>query len=275
MNQQLYDSLPERLRVLIDNQNYQEALESSQSTSEEQQVAELYLEHRFDNHWPLVQDSKDILVKLCCELGELDNDFVKLVLEYINKHGYAPGRNGMTTLNNLYSKDIIDDHNLNGTDEDGDTNKSILYNANLYNSNDSEFLTTSYYWLSQPDNIKRMKEKGGLNALASDPNVKAVVVDIAQLMLDPEKGKGVNTNALRNAIIYDITSDEALDNGATTSYKLRTPQEVRDILKVASNRNSGNVQQNERVSSLLADIARLNDSEKQELFNSLGLAKAQ
>ena len=268
MNQQLYDSLPERLRVLIDNQNYQEALESSQSTSEEQQVAELYLEHRFDNHWPLVQDSKDILVKLCCELGELDNDFVKLVLEYINKHGYAPGRNGMTTLNNLYSKGVIDDHNLNGTDEDGDTNKSILYNANLYNSNDSEFLTTSYYWLSQPNNIKRMN----LNALANDKDVKAVVGDIAKkLIASPNEDK----KALRNAIIYDITSDEALDNGATTNYKLRTPQEVRDILKVASNRNSGNVQQNERVSSLLADIARLNDSEKQELFNSLGLAKAQ
>lgn len=264
MNQELLNNLPSELQDLIKQDKYDEALSKASSLSEEQAVATLFLENEFDE--TELRDIKDILVKLCVELGELkDNKFVNFIKEYKSNTNKNISRRGLIALNNLYAKDVIDDHNLDATDEDGSEARSVLFNSGIYDKDDIQFLVTSYYWLTNPYNVKNMN----LGALADvSKNAYPEVVEVAnKLKITPNMDK----KALRNVIVYDISADEAINGKDSRNYTVRNAKDIKDILHIASSRDSSSSQQRNKIASLAVDISKLSADEKQELFDALGV----
>lgn len=264
MNQKLFDSLPENLQNLIKNNDYYQAFDYAPSLSAKQAIAELFLEYHYPQEWTyfVAMKIKDILVKLCVELDDLDNPFINYVDEYINHNGKVD-RDLLVSLNNLYAKDIIDDHNLDASDEDGDELHSILYNKNLLTHDDLEFLITSYYWLTNAYNVKRMN----FNALANEASSPAVKEVAQEYIANPN----LSSKAIRNAIIYDISKDDALSNNATNNYTLRSAKDIKNLLHVAANKNNTSGNKSDKVTSITADISKLSDDEKKDLFNRIGV----
>ena len=173
-------------------------------------------------------------------------------------------------LNNLYAKGIIDDHNLDGTDEDGTQEKSLLFSNNLYNKRDIEFIVQSYYWLTQKSNLKRIN----YNALANDSTIPEQVKELAGKVMIQGTFAG---NNVRNVIIYDISSEEAERDSSTYQYPVRDSQVIKNILHLAASRTNvsletqqaRDVNSNTNVQNVLSSIAKLNDSEKASLVDAL------
>ena len=258
MNEKLFNSLSKNLQDYITNGDYVSAFNNASYLDERRAIIELYLENTFAGNWNKVEPIKDILIKLCDELDELDNEFVKYVRLYIEtNNGNAPTRNGIIALNNLYAKGTIDEHNLDATDEDGDPKKSIIFNNKLFNKSrsDIEFIITSYYWLSQIYNLKKIN----YNALTSSD-----ISEIKSIASKVLSGEMQIDKSIRNVIIFDILENEV--NNDTNNYDVREVNTIKNILHLASSR-TGETQQQQtnNVSKLLADIAKLSDADKEAL----------
>lgn len=205
---------------------------------------------------------KDILVKLCVELNDLDSD--NYFFQYIDLFNDVPSRGLMIALNNLYASNIIDDNDLDGSGSEGVN--SIIFDKSLSDidlANDIEFLIKAYYWMSQINNLKKMNVRA-LNNLAVKEQYTKLQDATNQII---SQGGSVDyklDKVLRDAIIYD-------DSG-----KVRTRQDVEKILHAASSVNQEDTFNNRNrninnVSDALSIIAKMSDAEKNELFQALGI----
>lgn len=273
MNQQLLDSLPENIKKLLngDKPVYEEAFQQASTLNDKKAVAELFLEDEFNDVWPELQKSKDILVKLCTELDSLDNEFIDFTKLYKDINQSVPTREGYVALNNLFSRGVIDEHDLNDTSKENTTSSySILFNNDIYNKRDIEFLITTYYWLSQKNNQSRMNlESLSTGGTQGRDNVPQSVMDVAASYVD----YNTSGEALKNAIMYKLdTAEEARKDTDFRHFGVRDKNEVERILKVAANRNTANnPSSTDNVTNILAGISKLSDAEKKELYNRLGL----
>ena len=241
-------------------QEFENRFNQASSLVEKREIAGDFINAKFPNG-----KSNDILVKLCVELDELNNYFTKYVDLYTNGANITPSRGLMVALNNLYANNVIDDHDLEGTgNEDRD---SILFKSDLSDnksSSDIEFLIKSYMWLTSESNISRMDFNSLLdfvnNESVNDAQDYKNISNVCSQLLNPTETTKPTSQDVRNAILF---KDE-------NNSKLRDKKEVENLLHAASSRVSAK-SRNNRVSKTLSDISKMNDEEKQELFQALEL----
>ena len=253
-------------------QEFIDRFDNAKNPREKEQAASEYIDYKFSKKSGL-DNIKDILIKLCIELDELDtNPFIIFVSNCVEQvSGALPNRKCITTLNNLFARGIIDEHNLDGTDEDENIKKSILYNENVYNSNvDSEFIITSYYWLSIAGNINKINYM----ALQRSADIHDRFLDSIYEMSMSATDRSL---AIRNVIIYDISYEQARENVDTIKYPIRPKRDIETILHIAASRQKYDGQQTphtkdrDNISSVMSIVAKMNDAEKDELFQALGV----
>ena len=246
-------------------QDFEDRLNNATNPSEEKEIIEEYLDTKYSN-FSGYNDIKDILIKLCYELNELeDNPFIIFVDEYNHENDKLPNRQCLTSLNNLFARNIIDEHNLDGTDEDGDIRKSILYNANVYENNvDSEFIITSYYWLSEKGNLNKIN----YSALANSEDIAKNYPAVHEMAINPTD----RSNAVRDVIIYN-TNYAPNKNLDTFKFQVRSKKDIEKILHIAASRTNAPTQQRnaDNVSQAVSLYAKMNDREKELFLQQVGL----
>ena len=237
---------PEELKTFVDNFN------NASNLNDKQVIAGEYIDAQDRD----LSSIKDVLVKLCVELDELDNHFMR----YIDVFNDVPSRGMMVALNNLYASDVISDNDLDGSGKDGIY--SIIFDKSLSDMNyasDIEFLVKSYYWMSQKNNLKKMNIKA-LNDLAIKEQYAKLQDATNQII---SQGGSVDyklDKVLRDAIIYD-------DSG-----KVRTKQDIEKILHTSSSVGDSNRdRETGNVASALSTFAKMSDEEKQESLQAIGI----
>ena len=228
----------------------------AKSLAEKQEIASEFI----DKKYPSI-DYKDILVKLCTELDELNNYFTKYNDLYTKLEGIIPTRNLMVAMNNLYASSVVDDNDLDGTGENG--RDSIIFKSSLADDklspSDIEFVVKSYAWLSQKENIKKMNFNAML-ALANRKDDKAyenLIIVCNEALQNPDTYNSID---VRNAIMYKD------DRG-----NIRSKKEIEDILHMAASKLNSTNNNEDKVLKTISDISKMSDDEKAELFKQLGV----
>ena len=240
---------------------------NAQSLSEKQEYAGLFLDTKYDRWDKDLQAVKNILIKLCVELDSVEsyNTFLTFVDKYIEFNGIFPDLNCLETINNLYASGIVDDHDLDDTSkEKGTQSHSIIFDPNLYLQDDPEFITKSYYWLSQPNNIKRIN----YNALAQDDRLIKNHLDDIIILAYNTLTYGDPGQEVRDTIIYDVPIGDVYDKKSLSGAKVRSANTIRDILHIASSRYATN-NSSDKVADLFTRISGLSDAEKEDFLTRL------
>lgn len=237
-------------------QEFENRFNQASNLTEKQEVAGEFVDAMFPN-----SKYRDILVKVCVELDELNNYFIKYNDIYTKTEGVVPTRSLIVAMNNLYANDIVDDNDLDGTGKDG--RNSIIFKSSLaadnLTSSDIEFVVKSYVWLSQKENIKRMN----FNLLSAFANNKDDVayenlrVACADALQNPDS---YDSQAVRDAIVYK-------DNRGN----IRSKKEIEEILHLASSKLNSTANNDDKVSKVVSMVAKMSDDEKKELFQTLGI----
>ena len=141
-----------------------EAQKYATTPDEENALVELFLRQSIatDNKWGNVtmeniEPYKDVLIKLCTELGlkEIINPFLNFLPAFYNKNANASlTRDNMIDLNNLYAKDEITKEDLMGKGRNALDN--ILFNPELYKFENVDKMVEYWNWLREPNNLKKM-----------------------------------------------------------------------------------------------------------------------
>ena len=233
----------------------------AKSLAEKQEIASEFIDKKYPNI-----DYKDILVKLCTELDELNNYFIKYIDKY--PEGSTPSRNLIVALNNLYSSGVIDNHDLEGTGKNG--KDSILFKIDLSSDNksssDIEFLVKSYVWLSQNSNIVRMNFDSILDfvnkkSYSGNAEEYTNISNICSQVLNPSETNKPTTQDMRSAILFKDANNSIL----------RSKKDIEDILHAASSRVNTSDDTEDKVLKIVSDISKMSDDEKTKLFKQLGV----
>ena len=231
---------------------------AAQSLSEKQEYAESFVDAKFPG-----AQFKDVLVKLCVELDDINNAFTTL-LEGLSLKNISPTRNYLIALNNLYAGDVIDDQDLELHGNDGAN--TILINpqlAKMSSSSEIEFLIKSYYWLSNGSNVIKnknfnIKELYNLATLKNYENLSNVCSQVLS-------GNDINaqtTQDIRNAIMF---SDTKNPKEAT----IRSKKDIEDLLRAAARRDSSSGTKVSKSAEIEQSIKDLSREERLELFKRL------
>ena len=173
--QELFNKLNDKMKeiLLVENPDgnseinfskLSEAQKYATTPDEENALVELFLRQSIatDNKWGNVtmeniEPYKDVLIKLCTELGlkEIINPFLNFLPAFYNKNANASlTRDNMIDLNNLYAKDEITKEDLMGKGRNALDN--ILFNPELYKFENVDKMVEYWNWLREPNNLKKM-----------------------------------------------------------------------------------------------------------------------
>lgn len=173
--QELFNKLNDKMKeiLLVENPDgnseinfskLSEAQKYAATTDEENALVELFLRQSIatDNKWGNVtmeniEPYKDVLIKLCTELGlkEIINPFLNFLPAFYNKNANANlTRDNMIDLNNLYANDEITKEDLMGKGRNALDN--ILFNPELYTFQNVDKMVEYWNWLREPNNLKKM-----------------------------------------------------------------------------------------------------------------------
>lgn len=173
--QELFNKLNDKMKEILLVQNpdgeskinysrLSDALKYAGNPDEENALIEMFLRQSIetDSKWngvnfEMIEPYKDVLLKLCSELGlkEVQNPFLVFLPEFYNQNKNVNlSRNNMIDLNNLYANDEITKEDLMAKGRDGANN--ILFNKNLYTFEDVDKMVEYWNWLREPANLKRL-----------------------------------------------------------------------------------------------------------------------
>lgn len=148
----------------INGSNFKTAL--SKSIGDERDiVCEIFLRHSIATDtekwkgvtWDKLEPYKDIIIRICRELGfsEVENPFLVFLPEFYRKNrNFNLTRDNMIDLNNLYATNDLTDADLIGKGRAGTDN--IIFNPNLYANSDIDKMVKYWNWLFDANNLFRM-----------------------------------------------------------------------------------------------------------------------
>ena len=148
----------------IDYSKLSKALSYAGNLQERDAIVELFLRQSIntDAKWnridfSVIEPYKDVLIKLCDELGlkETGNPFLVFLPKLYQKDSNIKlTRDNLIDLNNLYANNKISKEDLMGKGPDGENN--ILFNSNLYSFYDADIMYEYWKWLKDPENLKKL-----------------------------------------------------------------------------------------------------------------------
>lgn len=201
----------------INGNNFQNALDKSASVDEENKVIEIFLKNSLATDskwkgltWDRIEPYKDILIRICSELGlkELQNPFLVFLPEFYRQNPNADlTRDNMIDLNNLYATDELTREDLLAKGRNGSFN--IIFDSNLYANENVDKMVEYWNWLYNDANRSRMNWQEVLTA-----NLTNAINDVA------ESG-GVSNDAtpVINKLFY-INGNDGKTNSQATIEKL-------------------------------------------------------
>lgn len=175
----------------IRDNNFQNALESAKSIDEEKIVIEIFLRRLLETNakwknitWDKIEPYKDILIRICSELGlkELQNPFLVFLPEYYSRAKKDLTRDNVIDLNNLYAQDFIDRADLMG--KGPSKFDHIIFNSNLYANENVDKMVEYWDWLNNADNLERMNWQEVLDANLT-PKINEVANELVSLLAIP------------------------------------------------------------------------------------------
>lgn len=245
-------------KITIDGSNLSKAL-SVASTKDVNTIIKIYLRLMCESKgqwekvgWEKIKPIEDRLVKLFDEIGikESENPFIEFIANLCSNNQLTLTDDNIVDLINLYAKDEISYEDLVGKGSEG--NNHIIFNPDLYKSEDPYKVVQIYNWLGNPNNLTKMNWYEVAEANLSN-NITEIANTLSQAI---ENKQQIESSNYRNGLIYKDpeskkniyninTLEELLRRGSINSEisaKNRQSQENRaglkkDLLKTLANYN--------------------------------------
>ena len=201
----------------INGNNFQRAIDLTRTPEEENAVIEIFLRNSLetDNKWSgvdwnRVEPYKDILIRICSEVGlkELQNPFLVFLPNFYKENPNANlTRDNMIDLNNLYATDKLSREDLLGKSSYGTSH--IIFDSNLYANEDVSKMVEYWKWLSNQNNLAKMNWQEVLGA-----NLSNAINDVARN--DGQSSDGI---PVINKLFY-VNGEDGKTNTQSTLEKL-------------------------------------------------------
>lgn len=247
--------------IKIDGSNLSKAL-SIASTKDVNTIIKIYLRLMCESKgqwknvgWEKIKPIEDRLVKLFDEIGikESENPFIEFIAKLCSNNQLTLTDDNIVDLINLYAKDEISYEDLVGKGSEGKSH--IIFNHDLYASEDPYKVVQIYNWLGNINNLSKMNWHEVVKAKLSN-NITNVANTLAQIFDSNDSNQKIDTNNYRDFLIYKKpqskkniyninTLEELLRRGSINSElsaKNRQSQEnkvglKKDLLKTLANYN--------------------------------------
>ena len=255
--------------IKIDGSNLSKAL-SIASTKDVNTIIKIYLrlmcepKGQWENvGWEKIKPIEDRLVKLFDEVGikESENPFIEFIANLCSNNQLTLTDDNIVDLINLYAKDEISYEDLVGKGSEG--NNHIIFNPDLYKSEDPYKVVQIYNWLGNSNNLTKMNWYEVAEANLSN-NITEIANTLSQAI---ENKQQIESSNYRNGLIYkDPESKKNI-------YNINTLEELLRRGSINSEISARNRQSQENKAGLKKDLlktlANYNDVSDAEVVRAI------